>query len=294
VDLNVVKDVLTGHFGLFSFWVTFLISVAIAFCLYFSRSYKISVENDDKRIVELVIGFLTLSVGAYPYVVVRQRRFLELSGIEGKDTILLGIGAALVLHALIMLVIDGAVRKYVLIWLTVFGCLFFNVYYLSYQQDFYRMMGFRYQLSQHQEELEDAQNIVFYTRTLSMVSRDSEYVLNGVSELVFDDQSKLWMNGFDGLNLLSNEGAETLEFYTASTIFHMSEHDINYKKLDAVVHYTFDISLVETMKVRIYEIFDKDRYEEWLANRTTMDVYYTGTDEYLNWLDSRGLMQYAE
>ncbi|MBQ8138892.1 MAG: hypothetical protein IJ195_05500 [Lachnospiraceae bacterium] len=191
----------------------------------------------------LVLGIIILSCGLFPYIVVRQKNMINTTGWVGRDSILVAWGVAMTVYAICSIVFRKPFSEVILIYLLICSCAFFGKYYLSYQQDYYRQIGFQYQLSLHEDELENMKNIVYMNSDKSLINCQHFYQLNGNAEEVFGDQTRFFIPGLDGLKYLSKEAQDSLNRFVTSGNYHMNDYDVNYKKIDAVIDYSCSISL---------------------------------------------------
>lgn len=195
----------------------------------------------------------------------------------------------MLLYALVSLVLDSRVRIVALITVIVCGIVYFNTYYLSYQQDYYRQLGFQHQLELHKTELEDAANIIYINTDSGLMNQQSFYALNGNAAIVFENQKRFILPGFNVTSMyLTEEENKMVDYFVESGAYHMSDYDRNHKSVDAIIEYSFDTDLYDTLKMKMYELTGNDKFESWIENRTSMTVYHAGTDEFDNVLEKYG------
>ena len=163
------------------------------------------------------------------------------------------------------------------------GGLFFNLLYLSYQQDYYRQKGFEYQLS-ISPELNDCKNIVYINLDSGRINTQEYYQLNAIAELAYGVQDKYIMSDKTQISRLTEN--DLLKSRVDSGRYHMSSYDLSHKEIDAIVVYSMDIGLFDTIKMKIYEIVGSHRFEDWIKNRTSMVIYYNGTNDFDELLSS--------
>lgn len=223
------------------------------------------------------IGLFVLSAGLLAYVAVRQSYRIRTVNLGGRDAMLAAFGAAVIIYSLARLIIRKEVVEYFLSGMVLCGILFFNRYYWSYQQDYYRQLGFQYQLAQ-QTNLEDASNIVYLNADADLINIQHFYSLNGNARMVYGDQNRLIMGGFSDTAFLQDEKA--LAYFIESGNYHMSDYDRSHKRVDAVVCYSFDVSLKEVVRMKFSEWLDGGHFLEWLEENSHMTVYLDGSEGY--------------
>ena len=253
---------------------------------------SIGKENETtggkESLLILVIGIIALSAGLFAYIAVRQENYVDTVGLIGRDSVLIPFGASMILYALVDLILSHRFRKALLLWMIICGALYFNTFYLSYQQDYYRQLGFQYQLRQHKEELKDATNIAYFNSVGSLINIEHFYHLNGNAELVFGDQSRLFLSGFNNAYLLTDSYQSDLDYYVESHNYHMSDYDTSKKRIDAVVQYSFNTDLWDVIRIKAHELLGDKMFDEWISSRSTMNVLLDGTDEYDAFLAANG------
>lgn len=240
----------------------------------YEKTENIAVEED---ILVCIIGFLALSAGLFSYVAVRLSYKIAASQLGGRDAVLVSFGAAMIVYGVVSLVFNSNMRIYVFVLLIFCGFIYFNAYYFSYQQDYYRQLGFQYQLREH-PELENLSNIVYLNSDCSLVNIQSFYSLNGAAETVYNNQKRFIMRGFEGAACLKDD--YRIDYYVESENYHMSEYDQSHKRIDAVIQYSFNVKLMDVIKMKAYEVFGDPRFENWIQNRSNIIVYLDGTEKY--------------
>ncbi len=240
------------------------------------------------KILIFLIGFIALSAGILPYMVVRDSSVIHTFGIRGRDSTLVSFGSAMLFYALIELILEKRLRKYVYIWMIACGILFFNRYYLTYQRDSFRQLGFQYRLAEHREELEGTANVLYINEDDSLIDLTAFYELNGNAEKIFGDQSRFFINGLSTAVFLTDEQKELLEFFVESDNYHMSDYIIGHKRIDAIVQFSFHAELHEVLKMKLYELFDKNEFQRRITDHSEMIVLLDQTSEYEGYLMELG------
>lgn len=281
VMLSIVNNV-TRLIRRYALVAVILVAMSIAVLYLWSRR-SIAEKKDssssraDKKNIFLLafLGILILSAGLFPYVTVQQSPFIYTTTNKGRDSMLSGFGVALIFYSVIRLILGPKLSRYVYTAFIVCSALFFNLMYLSFQQDYYRQLGFQYQLTQHQE-VADAANIVYLNDDAGFINQRAMYQLNGNAEVVFGNTHRLIMNGFGGTSYLLSD----LEANVSRPEYHMSDYDISHKRIDAVVTYAFSADLKDTIHLKFYELSNDPRFQEELRTYTSMSVALDGSAEY--------------
>ena len=216
-------------------------------------------------------GIIALSIGLYPYIVIRQSYEIHTVNAGGRDSILALFGAAMVVYSLIYFLLKKPLTKYCYIILVICGIVFFNRYYLFYQEDYYRQLGFQYQLSQHQE-LKDCLNIVYLNSDSVPVNFQSVYVLNANAEIVYGNQKRFIVSGFKNAeDILTNR---KFQLDLDRPTYHMADYNWGTTNIDAVVNYVFDCHKKDLIKMRFYELTNNNKFEDYIKKQSAMTVYF--------------------
>jgi len=234
----------------------------------------INIEMANKNTLVLIAGFFSLSLGVLPYVIVRQTYRLCTIGLLGRDSTLVAFGSALIVYALVNIVINAPLRKAVYITLIICGILFFNRQYLVYQRDYYRQLGFEESIRENQDILKDFHTMLYMCDDTDELNAARFYSLNAIVEEVFHRQDKYIMLEASQLQ------DDRLEDYVKSDNYHMSEYDITYKELDVIAKYSMDISLADTLKMKVFEAIGSKRFDAFIKEKKDLKLYMSGTSEF--------------
>lgn len=263
------------------FWVELLFVVAgLATVYLYQRKTKASSSQQTafsgkKLLLFAALGFVLLSAGLFPYLAADPSIVVRTSAVDGRDAMLAPFGAALIFYSVGTLILRPRFARYAFTTFVMAGMLYFNLMYLSYQQDYYRQLGFQYQLTQHQE-LADASNIVYLNDDEGFINIKTFYHLNGNAELAFGNTRRLIMAGsFDTLSPYMD-----LDKVISRPQYHMSEYDASHKRIDAVITYDFHATLADTLCLKFYEIGNSPHFSEKLRSYTSMETALDGSAEY--------------
>ncbi len=267
------------------------------FAVFTKRDYLLTNNNDiwdsiGESLKIVLSGIVVLSCALFPYIVVRQNVNISTTGWVGRDSILVALGVSMVIYGLSSLLFRKGMSRLLFIWIILCGCVHFNRWYLSYQQDYYRQKGFQYQLTLHENELENAKNIVYINSDKGLINCQHFYQLNGNAEMVFGNQTRMIVGGFNSTKYFSPDMQADISIFVDSDNYHMSEYDVNYKHLDAIISYDCDVSLLATAKLKYYELFLHRKFEESLRDNSHMNVYMDGTDGYFDIINEQGYVNY--
>lgn len=239
-------------------------------------SRKIDEEKLDQTTIEfqellkiLLVGICVLSFGVFSYIVVRGTYRISITGLTGRDAILVGLGSAMIIYAGLKLTMKDNIAKMILSVMLICGIVFFNRFYLSYQQDYYRQLGLQCELEK-QDELANSNNIEYINDDDGLINIQHFYQLNGNAQIVYGNQKRLIAP-----NLSQNlETWNDLNSVCEKEGCHMLDYDLSNKKIDAIIDYSFDANIQDTAKLKFYEIFSRELFEEKIDEYSQMSVIW--------------------
>lgn len=242
-----------------------------------------NIANSDNFKLFL-LGFLALSLALYPYIVAKETFIIKTAGVGGRNATLVALGASLIVYSTTKMVIKEKMQKIFLCIVIACGIFYFNCQYLLFQLDYYRQLGFQYQLAQHME-LSKTHNIIYINPDPGTVNIQMFYQLNGNAEEVFGTQDKLIMSNIQ--EFLEKDDDEYKK-YVDNGNYHMSDYDVSYRKIDAIVVYSMRAGIKDTFIMKIYELIGSENFRENIVNRSFMQVYLRNSEEYNQFLIEKG------
>lgn len=232
------------------------------------------IRNSDVK--KIFLGVMLFGLGLYPYVVVRSVSMVRTTGVYSRDSMLLGPGMALILFYCFKLGFKKEINRKIAVYtIIIFSILSCNVHYVNYQKDAYWQEVLIYRLG-FNEQIREAENILFLSDDDTGISGTRFYSLNGDASVAYGDQSRLIMHGYSDLYILqSDKRSEWVE----SGLYLMNDYDINNDKLDGVAVYSCDISFVQCLKLKLLEEFHYTAYREVIENLGVLNYYSVDSPE---------------
>lgn len=260
-----------------------IILVAVLYTVYKhwkNRENKPDVYSATKKCLKLMgLGYIAMYFGAYAYVVIGQS--CRLNDMIGRSSILLGIGLAVIFYALIRMIPHKKLQAFAFGLILFCGLVHFNMYYLSYQQDYYRQQDFVYELRANSRCLDATKNIYYITNDTSLIHPTRFYTLNANGRVAFGDQTHFFMESKDDYSYLRGTGRYNLETFVHSTSSNMSDYNIGRSnEIEAFVKYNNDIGLLETARLKWYEMVDYAKFEQELYGEKNLEIYTRDMPEY--------------
>lgn len=239
------------------------------------KGYEI-VESERKRIRLLLLGIWSLSMGLFTYLVVRGVPFIATSNFGGRDSMVVPMGAAIIFYVLIASIFKDKHRKIIFITMLLSGVCYFNFYYLAYQRDYYKNVGFQYQLTEH-PELKELSTMICEDSTSEVLSMSRFYTWNIDARNVYGDQTRFILNGKNDLKYLDEQKNE-LNIFVERPAYGMMQYNCDDTSVKCVLVYKFTGSYLDTIRLmtdgREKEVFDS------MGSYSQLDIYYPGTDEF--------------
>lgn len=302
-DLKLLRNVFANWFGIrMVLPAALMLSAVITAVAFFCKkrtdnsSVKddaVAVEEEDrKRLLEmLAVGIIVLSAGLFPFVLVRQSDVINTTGVGGRDALAASIGIAIVIGSLIATFLSRNLQRFAMTVLVICGICFFNVQYISYQQDYYGQLGFQHQLSEH-TELSDFTNMVYINNGKRGIATERFYSLNANAEIVYKDQNRLIIARPREMSLLKDK--DGLERAIDSDRYHMSGYVTGHDMIDAAMLFSQDLRLREVLLVKSYELTGNSRFEKMINNRSSMKIYMNDADDFRKVLADNGYKDISE
>ncbi len=228
-----------------------------------------NVNDERKNIFLILLGWICMFAGLFPYIVVRQSA-ISIKGVQGRDSILLGLGIALIGYYSVKLFIkDGFASRICLGIIMISGMLYMNRMYLLYQKDWYIQLCLKEEISTNQY-IKDNDTFLCIFDNWPPSGGTGFYTVNGISREATGEQTRLFMCGIGELPLGIHYNKWLLHGYN------MDDYDQTNTKIDGVLFINNkDISFRETLTLRLVELFDKDSLNKKLA---MSDITYVPID----------------
>jgi len=233
---------------------------------------KISIR---KTLYCLGLGILTFYLGVFPYVVKRGRK-IDVVYAEGRDSLLLGIGTAIIIYYLIylfrVLLKEGGTRI-ILVCFRVSGVIYFNNRDLEWEKNYYQQLQIRDEIASNQQILD---NDTFIVIDMGATFFNMFYQTNGNSWAATGEETRFYMTGVADLERLF--GLNEDSWYLNAM---MKDYDYTDKTIDGVIYANYNTNYIgraTVLKQKWNEFFNRDAFNQWI--RETKDIkYYPVTPE---------------
>lgn len=234
-------------------------------------AYQCEKKSIKQSIVLLFVGVMAFYLAAFPYIVKRGRSIITLYT-DGRDSLLLGIGTAIIIYYFLHIFIRGELHKTILVILIVSGIIYFNDVYLVWEKSNYQQMQIRNEMADNQEILDNDNFIVIYSGD---VICSNFYQTNGNSWAATGEMTRHYMCGTRELGRLSelNEGS----WYFKSG-YKMTDFDYTDKTIDGVIYVNYNNNFygkgrLTILKQKWNEFFHKEKFNQWIKSIKEIEYY---------------------
>jgi len=284
-DFFVMINVLQNYFSIPPKMVLMILISLTILCIYNHKKYlyinckngkilSINYEKNNESVTRssvmlLAIGFVMLSLGLFAYVAVRQTFAINTVGLAGRDAILVAPSGAILTWWIVRNSMSKHVIPYVFALFVMCGTIHFNQYYIEYQWDYYKQIGFQYQLANHME-LKKLRDIVYVNNDNRKINISSFYSLNANAELIYKNQER-FIRDVDCQKSLKNMDGDINKFIS-NPIYHMSSYVSSSGNVDGILFYGFDATLKDVLLLKFYEYVNPRKFTEEIKKHSKMKV----------------------
>lgn len=254
-----------------------ILLIAAACCyilLLFVRRLKRGYSAEDgtqysSAIKMLLVGIFCFMSGFAPYSILRRGTIVT-TGEHGRDTLLLGIGTAMILYYLVNIAFRKEVGKMLLVLFTILGVCHFNLKYLDWQEDYYQQLRFQAEIAENQDILDNDTFLCldydYWTNGYTMF-----YQLNGNSYAVTGEETRYYLMDIKNIGsfMATNEDSWILQACNMRDWDYSPEN----RHIDGIILFNNElIGNSVQIRLKLKELFNKDAFYEWF--KETKDITY--------------------
>lgn len=225
--------------------------------------YKETCEKISKDLGLVILGMFIFFIGFFPYGIKRNAAVTNIY-VEGRDSLLLGIGVAIILYYGIHIFLRSKINKVAVIILISVGVIHFNFVYLDWQESYYQQLQLQHAIVESDEIKDNNTFLVMYKG--AMIS-SAFYQTNGNSWAATGEQTRYYISGTAELSGLigMNEDTWMLNAYG------MNEYDYRDKTIDGIIFVDYsDISRKTILREKVCELFNKEAFDLWIDEITNI------------------------
>ncbi len=257
-------------------WLAVLISVIIIFGLFLiNRKLRFYENNSEKTnnnqfagktdVLITIVGIIALVAGAFPYVVVRQVPNLQFTGIQGRDSMLLGLGISMIIVGCC----HEKIRLFVTIFLVLIGFFHFETWYLNYQREWYIQLAYQNEIA-NIDDIKKGGNYLVSCEPDSTIGDRRFYTWTGNTVVATGRQNVFMLNGEKDADILSDYNIMN-SILTHYPMY--SEYLWDHESIDGKITMHTDITLSKTIRIKAYELFNSSKYDEEINKIVTIEYY---------------------
>lgn len=232
-------------------------------------------NNDVYSIVIILVGVITTMAGIFPYSVVKGQR-ISINGIEGRDSLLLGLGFAMLAYGTLNLITKEWVKRICLVFVVVLGMFHFNKWYVTYQETWYESLEFKNAINTETDIIEGSTFLVVTNRDTPCES-SRFYCYNICAYEILGDQTRFFGTIKDLMSideLLNYSGTDRLYGYG------MDEYDYNDMAIDGILFMENPVwRNGDIYRLKALEIFKPDEFDEEIKKITKYSYIDITPDE---------------
>lgn len=217
-------------------------------------------EKDNayvKYIIMIILGAGIFFLGFFPYAV-KHNSAIDNIYVRGRDSLLLGIGTAIVMYYVIKLCLKEHIAKIIMISLICLGIIHFNYIYLDWQECYYQQVQLQHEIKQNEEIRSNDTFLIMYDGDIIC---SNYYQTNGNSWAATGEETRYYMPGTHALSGLIEMTDDTWSL----NAYGMSDYDYGEKVIDGIIFVDYaDIGRKTILKQKLNELFHKADFDDWI------------------------------
>jgi hypothetical protein len=219
----------------------------------------------------ILLGAVVFEAGMYAYAVVRKSGYVAMSGVRGRDSILLGLGMAIMMYFGFELIFGRfyIIREILCIICVMCGILYFNSIYSEYQKDWYHQEAFGQEIITNEYIIaNDSFYVIDNTNYRTGATRT--YSLSSYAKSITGQENRCFSVELDYI-FDENYADVTLEGF---------RDYVQDGVLDGIIVLDMeDVSYFESLKMRFYEAFDKEKYQNCIREKSKVKFIAVSKEE---------------
>lgn len=272
--LTVIKEIILNYINVLSKFTVIIVLIIVILCCFWSayrkncrKSTKLDEdENYGRLFVRILIGAFCFFSGFFAYVIRCQGAFVT-TGTGGRNSLLLGIGTAILFYYLVHIICRKEIRNIILVSLITIGICHFNLTYLDWQEDYYQQLRFREEVRDNRDILNNDTFLCLYNYPAITTAF---YQFNGNSRAVTGEETRFYLGNVSDLLILRDMNKDSW-FLNA---YNMQDWNYSHENchLDGLLLINnMPIDNIMLIKLRLKEIFNKDEFNEWMSDTKDID-----------------------
>lgn len=254
--------------------VILVTSFVIGIFIYFQKEDEQNMDNMMHVFGQLIIGFMLVFLGVFPYVAVGRSGGLYNTGVVGRDSLLIGFGGAICIYCLGKIFFKEWFRYTIYVLLMILGIIHFNYWYANYQKEWYKNLEFQDAVASVSDL--KTENTFWVVNQYETPCGSSSFYYRNVSAYEVDgNQSRM----FSTMRFLADDFQEAYLHY-----YGMDDYDNSDRSIDGIIILNDNkMSIVDLIKLKGIEIKDYDKFAKEI-NSLDRYEYYPITEEESDYL----------
>ncbi len=240
--------------------LSFIVVIYATMMMIRIKKYNARYGSSNSIIFDFImtlLGCVVFFLSFFPYAIKRDAAIGN-TYIAGRDTVLLGLGTAILLYYLVHTIFRGIVPKMIMLSLITLGIIHFNFMYLDWQEAYYQQVQLQHEIAQNDEIKGNDTFLIMYRGALIC---SNFYQTNGNSWAATGEETRYYMPGTTSLSGLieMDDDAWMLNAYG------MNEYQYGDKIVDGVIFVDYmDIGRRTILKQKWNELFRPEAFDSWI------------------------------
>ncbi len=216
----------------------------------------------NRDLVIFLFGLVLLIAGFFPYTAVRQRTYLALTGVNGRDSMLLGVGTAMMLFSLPI----RSLRRPLAVFAVILGICHFGNWYMNYQAEWYRQLAFQHDVAGI-EDIAVGGNYVVKVSEDSAVEDRRFYTWSGNAAAATGKRTAFLFNGDGNAEMLQKPA--NIDYVV--THYPMFTDYRYHPEVDGTLYFNVRVSREDTIQLKMQELFNRSGFEQRIGEIGDVD-----------------------
>lgn len=230
-------------------------------------------ENSSDSLIKngimFLLGCIVFFIGFFPYGLKRDES-IKSHFFIGRDSLLLGVGTALMFYYGLMSLFRRHIAKIILLSLIVLGIFHFNLSYIDWQEDYYKQLQFQHEIANNDNIINNDTFLVLGNG--KKINTEYFYEYNGNSWEVTGEQTRYYAPGTSSLKSWMDLAKDS-PFLAA---YAMRNYDYSEKTIDGIVFLNYsEVDRKTVLKQKFNELFNKDAFIDWIDEIENKEIKYT-------------------
>lgn len=230
-----------------------------------TREEKRRIKYPYRDIIFILLGSMCVFWGSFPYLVrIRANHAFSNMYIEGRFSLLLGIGASIFIYYIIDLffnkLLHGIIAHVFIICFVILGTIHFNYMYMDWQESYYQQVQLQHEIETNDFIKDNDTFIVLYNGPMMFAHYEQT---NGNAWFVTGEQTRFFLTGQRDIGKLINLEKEEPICIDLSL---MKEYKYQKKPvIDGIIFVNYEeLDRKVIIEQKYNELFRKEEFNSWI------------------------------